>query len=75
MTAIEIIRQLMSDTDTTMSELAEYANLGTKSNLAQKLYSEDLKVQAFTSMLEVMGFQLVVQNIESDDEIIVDYDS
>lgn len=74
MTATEIIRQLRQDTGTSLSELAEYSNLGTKSNISQMLSRSDLKVRAFVSMLEVMGYQLIVQNVETDEAFVIDYD-
>lgn len=75
MKAIQIIQTAMINTSTSLSELAEYANLGTKENVYQMLKRKDLKVGSFAAMLEVMGYQLVVQNIEnSDDEIIIDYE-
>lgn len=74
MTAIEIIQQIRQNHHVNLSELAEYAELGTVSNISQILSRNDLKVETFVSMLEVMGYQLVVQNTESDEEIIVDYD-
>lgn len=74
MKAIEIIQTAMVDTGTSLSELAEYGNLGTKENVYQMLKRKDLKVGSFAAMLEVMGYQLVAQNTEnSDDEIVVDY--
>lgn len=75
MTAIEIIQAIMSDSNTSLSELAEYADLGTKENVYQKLKRNDLKVGTFVKMLESMGFQLVVQSTETTvDEFVVDYD-
>lgn len=74
MTAIEIIQQIRQTNHVNLSELAEYADLGTVSNISQILSRNDLKVETFVAMLEVMGYQLVVQSAESDDEIIVDYD-
>lgn len=74
MTAIEIVQDTMRHTDTSLSELAEYADLGSKENVYQMLKRNDLKVGSFVKMLEAMGFQLVVQCMESDNETIVDYD-
>lgn len=74
MTAIDIIQQIRQTNHVNLSELAEYADLGTVSNISQILSRNDLKVETFVAMLEVMGYQLVVQSAESDDEIIVDYD-
>ena len=74
MTAIETVENLMKITETTFSELAEYADLGTKENVFQMLKRQDLKVGTFTKLLEVMGFQLVVQSVESSDEIVIDYE-
>ena len=74
MTAIETVENLMKITETTFSELAEYADLGTKENVFQMLKLQDLKVGTFTKLLEVMGFQLVVQSVESSDEIVIDYE-
>ena len=74
MTAIETVEDLMKITKTTFSELAEYADLGTKENVFQMLKRQDLKVGTFTKLLEVMGYQLVVQSVESSDEIVIDYE-
>lgn len=74
MTAIETIKNLMEQSGTTLSNLTEYADIGTKSNLCQMLSRNDLKVGAFVKMLEVMGFQLIVQSMETTEEIIIDYE-
>lgn len=74
MTAIETIENLMKQNQVTLSELAEYGDLGTKENVFQMLKRKDLKVSTFVTMLETMGYQLVVQNAESDEEIIIDYE-
>ena len=74
MTAIEIIESIMSSSDTSLSEIAEYGDLGTKENVYQMLHRNDLKVGTFVKMLEVMGYQLIVQNTESiSEETLVDY--
>lgn len=72
MIAQEAIREIMKRTDTSLNELAEYSDLGAKQNVYQMLSCQDLKVGTFVKMLETMGYQLVVQNTESDDEIIID---
>ena len=74
MTAIEIVHDTMRHTDTSLQELAEYGDLGTRENVYQMLKRKDLKVGSFVKMLEVMGFQLVVQNMETDNETVVNYD-
>lgn len=74
MTAIEIVQDTMRYTDTSLQELAEYGDLGTRENVYQMLKRKDLKVGSFVKMLEVMGFQLVVQNTETDNETVVNYD-
>lgn len=76
MTAIEIIHSVMQNTNTSFGELAEYANLGSKSNVHQMLsLRNDLKVGTFVKMLEALGYQLIVQSAETDEEeILVDYD-
>ncbi len=71
MTAIETIRMLMQQEGYTLSELAEYSDLGSKSNICQMLSREDLKVGTFVKMLEVMGYQLVVQGA-NDNEFVID---
>lgn len=74
MTAIETIESLMGQTQTSLSELAEYGDLGSKENVYQMLKRNDLKVSTFVKMLEVLGYQLVAQGTDNDDEIIVDYE-
>ena len=74
MTAIETIESLMNQTQTSLSELAEYGDLGSKENVYQMLKRNDLKVSTFVKMLEVLGYQLVAQGTENNDEIIVDYE-
>lgn len=71
MTAIETIRLLMQQEGYTLSELAEYSDLGSKSNICQMLSREDLKVGTFVKMLEVMGYQLVAQGA-NDNEFVID---
>ena len=71
MTAIETIRILMQQEGYTLSELAEYSDLGSKSNICQMLSREDLKVGTFVKMLEVMGYQLVAQGT-NDNEFVID---
>ena len=73
MTAIETVRKVMNLTGTTLSDLENYTNLGTASNICQMLGRNDLKVGAFIEMLECMGFQLVAQSEETNDEITVDH--
>jgi len=74
MTAIDTIENLMKSTGTTFAELAEYAGLGSKENVYQMLKRQDLKVGTFVRLLEVLGFQLVVQGVESSEEIVMDYE-
>lgn len=71
MTAIETISMLMQQEGYTLSELAEYSDLGSKSNICQMLSREDLKVGTFVKMLEVMGYQLVAQGT-NDNEFVID---
>lgn len=71
MTAIETIRLLMQQEGYTLSELAEYSDLGSKSNICQMLSREDLKVGTFVKMLEVMGYQLVAQGA-NDNKFVID---
>ena len=71
MTAIETIRLLMQQEGYTLSELAEYSDLGSKSNICQMLSREDLKVGTFVKMLEVLGYQLVAQGA-NDNEFVID---
>lgn len=73
MTASEIIKIVMTTSCTSLSELTEYADLGTKSNIVQMLSRKDLKVGTFVKLLEVMGFQLVAQSTESTEEYVLDY--
>lgn len=72
MTAIDAINNIMLETDTRLSELSEYSDLGSPSNICQILIKKDLRVGVFVQMLETMGFQLVVQNMETDEEMIID---
>lgn len=76
MTAIEIVQNIMQDTGTSLGELAEYADLGSKSNVHHLLnLRNDLKVGTFVKMLEALGYQLIVQSTETEEEeILVDYD-
>ena len=74
MTAIEIIKDIMNDTDTRVTDFVEYSDMGTKSNVYQMLQRKDLKVESFVKMLDVMGFQLVVKNENTGDETIVNYE-
>lgn len=74
MTAIENIKKIMKLTNTSMSEIAAYGDLGTKENVSQMLKRNDLKVGVFVTMLETMGYQLVVQSTETDEkEEVIDY--
>ena len=74
MKAIETIKEVMKVTGTTLSDLEKYSDLGSLSNISQMLNRNDLKVGTFVEMLEVMGFQLIAQSGETDNEIIVDND-
>lgn len=74
MKAIETVREVMKVTGTTLSDLEKYSDLGSLSNISQMLNRNDLKVGTFVEMLEVMGFQLIAQSGETDNEIIVDND-
>lgn len=74
MRAIEVVESIMSNTGTSLSELAEYGELGTKENVYQMLHRNDLKVSTFVKMLEVLGYQLIAQNTETEEDIIIDYE-
>ncbi len=74
MTAIEIIQTIMNDSSTSLNDLADYGDFGTKENVYQMLHRNDLKVGTFVRMLEVMGFQLIAQSTESSEEYVLDYD-
>lgn len=75
MTAIEIIQNLMQETETSLAEIAEYGDLGTKENVHRMLHCNDLKVGAFVKMLEVLGYELIAQSTEPNgEELVVDYD-
>ena len=74
MTAIDIIQTIMSDSGTSLNDIAEYGDFGTKENVYQMLHRNDLKVGTFVRMLEVMGFQLIAQSTESSEEYVLDYD-
>ena len=74
MTAIDVIQLLMEETQTTLAELAEYSDLSSKQSVYQALRQKDLKVGTFLQLLEVMGYQLVVQHCETNDEYVIDYD-
>ena len=72
MTAIETVQKIMEQTGTTLSDFEKYSRLGSSSNICQMLSRNDLKVGTFVEMLETMGFQLIAQSGETDEEIIVD---
>lgn len=72
MTAIETVQKIMEQTGTTLSDFEKYSSLGSSSNICQMLSRNDLKVGTFVEMLETMGFQLIAQSGETDEEIIVD---
>lgn len=74
MSAIEIVETLMSSTGISLSELAEYGELGTKENAYRMLHCNDLKVSTFVKMLEVLGYQLIAQSTETEEDIVVDYE-
>lgn len=74
MTSIEMIEIIMKQSNTSLSDIAEYGDFGTKENVYQMLKRQDLKVGTFVRMLEVMGFQLVAQSEENSEEFVVDYD-
>lgn len=74
MTAIEIIRYIAEESRTTLTELAEYSDVGSKQNLNRLLSQKDLKVGTFLRLLEAMGFQLVAQSTESSSEFVLDYE-
>lgn len=75
MTAIETICEIMEANKVSLSELSEYADLGSKSNVHQMLNRrKDLKVGTFVKMLEALGYQLIAQSEETDEEFILDYE-
>ncbi len=75
MNALEVVHTIIEEQNVSLSELVEYTDLGSKSNIYQKLNNtKDLKVGSFVQILEALGYQLVVQNVETDEEIVVDYD-
>ena len=75
MTAIEAICYIMETNGVSLAELSEYADLGSKSNVHHLLnLRKDLKVGAFVKMLEALGYQLVIQSEETEDEIVIDYE-
>lgn len=74
MTAIEIIRYISEESGTTLTELAEYADVGSKQNLNRLLSQKDLKVGTFVKLLETLGFQLVAQSTENSNEFVLDYE-
>lgn len=75
MTAIEVICYIMETNGVSLAELSEYADLGSKSNVHHLLnLRKDLKVGTFVKMLEALGYQLVIQSEETEDEIVIDYE-
>lgn len=75
MTAIEAICYIMETNGVSLAELSEYADLGSKSNVHHLLnLRKDLKVDTFVKMLEALGYQLVIQSEETEDEIVIDYE-
>lgn len=72
MNAIELSKQLMNETGTTYQKLADDTELGTASNLYQMLSRKDLKVSTFVKILDAMGCQLIVENLETDEDYIID---
>lgn len=75
MTAIEAICYIMETNGVSLAELSEYADLGSKSNVHHLLnLRKDLKVGTFVKMLEALGYQLVIQSEETEDEIVIGYE-
>ena len=75
MTAIEAICYIMETNGVSLAELSEYADLGSKSHVHHLLnLRKDLKVGTFVKMLEALGYQLVIQSEETEDEIVIDYE-
>lgn len=75
MTAIEAICYIMETNGVSLAEVSEYADLGSKSNVHHLLnLRKDLKVGTFVKMLEALGYQLVIQSEETEDEIVIDYE-
>lgn len=75
MTAIEAICYIMETNGVSLAELSKYADLGSKSNVHHLLnLRKDLKVGTFVKMLEALGYQLVIQSEETEDEIVIDYE-
>ena len=74
MTAIEMIRCVVEDTGFSYKELAEYSKVGSKQNLNRILSGQDMKVSTLVQLLETLGFQLVAQSTENEDEYLLDYE-
>lgn len=74
MTAIETIRYITAESGITLTELAEYADVGSKQNLNRLLSQKDLKVSVFVKLLETLGFQLIAQSTENSQEYVLDYE-
>ncbi len=74
MTAIEMIRRIVEDTGFSYKELADYSKVGSKQNLSRILSGQDMKVGTLVQLLETLGFQLVAQSTEGEDEYLLDYE-
>jgi antitoxin component HigA of HigAB toxin-antitoxin module len=72
MTAIEVVKQIMDMTETSLKDISEYSTLGSSSNICQMLNRNDLKVNTFAEILGVMGFRLVVMSDESKSTFDID---
>lgn len=72
MNAKDIIEFARERVKMSYRELAEYADLGSENAVYKILHRQDLKVGTFVKLLETLGYQLVVQNMEEDtDDIVV----
>lgn len=72
MNAIELTKQLINNSHFTYQQLANITKSGTASNLHQMLSRKDLKVSTFVKLLEAMDCQLIVENLNTDEEYMID---
>lgn len=72
MKANEVVKTAMTISGTSLSELSEYADCGSKSNIVQLLSRQDMKVGTLAKLLEVMGFRIIVRNTEGQEEFLID---
>lgn len=73
MTASDAVKEIMKKTDSDLKYLEDYADVGSKSDICNKLNrTQDMKVGTLIKLLECMGYRLVAVNDEESDEIIID---